>query len=52
MNNILWKANELDPSALYCHGRFLMALRNFVESFFKPIVLAIRCLENSLWFRK
>lgn len=52
MNNILWNTNELDPIALNCRGRFLMALRNPCLSavFVKPILLVIHCSENNPWF--
>lgn len=48
MNSILWKTDELDPTAIHCHGRFLMALRNFV----KPILLVKQWLKITGDFEK
>ena len=52
MKNFLWKTDELDPTAIYCYGTFLMSLRNLVSGSCQTYSTGNTLAESNRWFRK
>ena len=52
MKNVLWRTDELDPTAIYCYGTFLMSLKNLVSGFCQTYSIGNTLAENNRCFRK